>query len=278
MKAIIQENFYLISIGLAIILVILLLVKNILINLASANDLHIEKASLIGKEEINEDYMDTAEASYGTLAVLADGFGKNETGRISGRAAVNTITQLFLEQWSGEKIEYFFNRAFNLANCEILKRIDGNQGGANVISAIIKEGELYYGLVGNAMIAVFRQGELFKLSEGHTVNVVAKKQFYKGKITKENALSALKEKKLLYYLGQEKLMDIEIIETPVVLQNGDIILLMSSGIYDSMPWTQLENIIGNNISFKNLGQEIVQGVKEKGTKSNGSIMLMKYAG
>lgn len=263
-----------------VLLLILIKLRNLVIKKIDKGYIDIETATAIGKEEYQEDYLEVVESSQGTLAVLADGFGKNGVGSIASAAAVKIFTKLFLEQQALEKVEYFFHRAFNTANNEILKRIDNNQGGTSIAGVIITDNLLYYGLVGNIVVAVHRKGELFKLSEGHTINVMAKKEFYKGKLTKEQALSALKEKKLLHYLGQEDFKDIEMLEIPIVLQKKDLIILMNKGIYDSLTWTQLEDIIHKNRIFKYLQNEIIEAVKhsEKGDKYNGSIILMRYLG
>lgn len=276
----IYEKYYIVMFVLVILLLILLILKNLLIKKINKSSIEIQKGSAIGKEEIQENYSDIVHSSHGILTVLADGIGKNEAGRISSIVAVKTFRRLFLEIGSVQKIEYFFKRAFNIASSEILKRVDNNQGGASVVSAIVIDNLLYYGLVGNTMIAVYRKGELFKLSEGHTVNVLAKKEFYKGKITKEQALGALKEEKLLHYVGQEGFNDIEMFEKPITLQQGDIIVLMNKGVYDCLTWIQLEQIIIRNRKFQHLSNEIIEAIKknEKQNKYNSSIILMKYIG
>ena len=134
----IKSNYHIIIIIGSIILLVLVILKNMLIKKMDSFNIKIEDASTIGKEEIHEDYMDMTRSPQGTLVVLADGIGKNEAGRISSITAVKTFKRLFLKQWNGEKIEYFFKRAFNETNNEILKRVDNNQGGASVISAIIR--------------------------------------------------------------------------------------------------------------------------------------------
>lgn len=279
MVDIIIKNNYIVLASLIALLIILLLVKSILIKALNKESLQIQTASTIGKEEIQENCLDVIRGELGTLAVLGDGLGKNEAGRISSIISVRTIGKNFLKLETMDKLEYFFKRAFNEANREILKRVENNQGGTSIAAAIIKDNLLYYALVGNISIAVFRQGELFKLTEGHTINVLAKNKFYEGKISKESALQVIKEKKLLYYLGQEEFENMEVFETPVRLQKGDIVVLMNKGIYEGVTWTQLENIIGGNKKDLSLAAaKVIQSIRRKKNQycNNGSIILMKY--
>ena len=187
---------------------------------------------------------------------------------------------MFKEEGNVDKITYFFNKAFKKANHEIIKRVEKDKGGASVLSAIVKDNLLYYALVGDAMLAVFRNKELIRLSEGHAISEVAKKEYYNGKIQKSQALYALKEKKLLYYVGQESFKNIEICEVPIELYKNDIVVLMSRGVYEGLRWIELEEILGaKKVSVEEKCEEIMEKVKKNNLNNcNGSIILMKYVG
>ncbi|AVK48370.1 protein phosphatase [Clostridium sp. MF28] len=262
------------------VLILLLIARNFLIRRIYKRELEIANEIFIGNEEIQEDYLEVVNKSSGTMAVLADGLGKNEAGRISSIVAVKTISKLFKEEGNKEKITYFFKKAFNKASREIIKRVEKDKGGASVLSVIIYDNLLSYALVGDVMLAIFRNKELVKLSNGHSISEVAKKQYYNGKIQKDEALYALKEKKLLYYIGQGSFRDIEISETPIELQKSDIIILMSRGVYEGLRWIEIERILGNKkANINEICGQIMENVKDNNKNNcNGSIMLMKYCG
>lgn len=262
------------------VLILLLIARNFLIRRIYKQELEIANEIFIGNEEIQEDYLEVVNKSNGTMAVLADGLGKNEAGRISSIVTVKTISKLFKEEGNKEKITYFFKKAFNKASREIIKRVEKDKGGASVLSVIIYDNLLSYALVGDVMLAIFRNKELVKLSNGHSISEVAKKQYYNGKIQKDEALYALKEKKLLYYIGQESFRDIEISETPIELQKSDIIILMSRGVYEGLRWIEIERILGNKkANINEICGQIMENVKDNNRNNcNGSIMLMKYCG
>ncbi|MCI1477834.1 MAG: protein phosphatase 2C domain-containing protein [Clostridium beijerinckii] len=262
------------------VLILLLIIRDFLIKRIYKRELEIANEIFIGNEEIQEDYLEVVNKSNGTMAVLADGLGKNEAGRISSIVAVKTISKLFKEEGNKEKITYFFKKAFNKASREIIKRVEKDKGGASVLSVIIYDNLLSYALVGDVMLAIFRNKELVKLSKGHSISEVAKKEYYNGKIQKDEALYALKEKKLLYYIGQESFRDIEISETPIELQKNDIIILMSRGVYEGLRWIEIERILGNKkANINEICGQIMENVKDNNKNNcNGSIMLMKYCG
>lgn len=265
---------------LGVSLLILFLIKSFLLEKINKKDLEIAKEISIGYEEIQEDYGEVLTSPNGTLAVLADGLGKNEAGRISSITSVKTIIKMFKEEGSKERVLYFFKKAFNKANREIIKRVEKDKGGASVLSVIITNNLLNYALVGDVMLAIFRNKELVKLSEGHSISEIAKREYYNGKLEKAKALYAIKEKKLLYYVGQESFKDIEISEIPIELYKDDIVVLMTKGIYEGLKWVEFEKILNNKkVHVNEICEEIMISIANNNKSNcNGSIILIKYCG
>lgn len=272
----INKNNYLILFLLIILLGLLMIIKELLIRGLNKSNIEFEQNSIIGKKEIKEVCSEVVSSKDATLAVLADGLGKNEAGRISSEIAVKMFTKLFLNQGIIDKIDYFFRSTFIKTNSEILKRIESDQGGTAVASVMIKDGFLYYASVGDSVIAVFRGRELIKINDGHTVNVLAKKAFYEGNIDKEKALRGLKQRKLVYYLGQETFENIEIYETPIKLQSGDIVVLMNRGLHKGISWINLEKIINENRDLKLISKEMMEASKTSSKENSSSVVLIKY--
>lgn len=274
----VNKNNYSILFLLIILLGLLMMLKELLIRSLNKSNIEFEQKSIIGKKEIKEVCSEVVSSKDATLAVLADGIGKNEAGRISSEIAVKMFTKLFLNQAIIEKIDYFFRSTFVKTNSEILKRIESDQGGTSVASVIIRDEFLYYASVGDSVIAVFRNKELIKVNDGHTVNVLAKKAFYEGSIDKEKALMALKQGKLVYYLGQETFENIEIYETPIKLQSGDIVVLMNRGLHKGVSWITLEQIISEKRELKIISEKIMAVAKQKARnkENSSSVVLIKY--
>lgn len=270
-------KFILVLLG---ILLLLIIIKSFLLRRIYKKNLEIAKEVSIGYEEIQEDYVEVVNSNNGTMGVLADGLGMNEAGRISSIVAVKTIIKMFKEEGSKEKLTYFFKKAFNKANHEIIKRVERDKGGASVLSVIVNEDLLSYALVGDGMLAIFRDKELIRISEGHSISEIAQKEYYNGKIEKREALYALKEKKLLYHVGQESFKHIEISEVPIELYKNDIIILMSRGVYEGLRWIEFEEILGQKKAKTNeLCRAIMDSVSNNNKRNcNGSIILMKYVG
>lgn len=262
---------------LGIILIILFIVKNILLGIINKKDVESANKTIIGNEEIQEDYNIVVSNEHGILGVLADGLGKNEAGRISSITAVKTISRMFKNEDVNERVVYFLRKAFNAGNKEILKRVERDKGGASVLSAVITDDLLYYALVGEAMLCIFRNNELVRITEGHSIGEVAKKQYSQGKIERDKALCVLNEKRILYYMGQESLKNIETSDPPIRLKKNDIVVLMSRGIYENVRWIKLEEILSqSNRNMDMICEEITDEAQSMSSNCNGSIVLMKY--
>lgn len=231
----------------------------------------------IGTREVQEDQFAVMTTDAGMMAVLADGAGKVYGGRIAAKTAVETFLDIFRDYNAFNNPQYYFRKAFQSANREILKILgDENRGTASVGSALLRGGFLYYALVGNVKIAVFREETLVPVSSGHTVAVMAEQKFREGKISRQDTLSLLENQRLYNYLGKDDFKDIEFFDAPVRLQAGDIVTLMSDGIYELLGLKEVEDVLKESGSCQEKALKIVEKVNcnVSEDKDNASIILI----
>ena len=239
--------------------------------------LEIGTAFFTGDQEIQSDCHTIVHSVGNLLCVLADGIGKNALGKSSSYIAVESFEKLYKQYERIDSPPYFFRRAFNLANYEILKTLEGKPGGASVGAILVTPRILQYAVVGNVQLAVFRNGELIPLSEGHTINILAYKAYQKGKLAREKALWALKEKRLWNHVGREGFKEIEIYDVPVKLKPKDHIVLMTKGVYETVAWNLLEDVLSNrHLSAQQMADEIMTNVKQtdRQDRDNSSLIIL----
>lgn len=239
--------------------------------------LDIASCMTIGSREVQEDQTASVTTEAGTMAVLADGAGKTYGGRIAGRIAVETCVELFGDYNAFHNPQYYFRKAFHCANREILKAVgDENRGTASVGCVLIRSGYLYYALAGNVKICVYREGSLVPVSVGHTVAVLAEKKFHEGKISRQDAQALLENHRLYNYLGKDDFRDIEYFDAPVRLKAGDIVVLMSDGVYDLIGCREIENVLAKAEDCSAKAFEIIEKVNQDASddKDNASILLV----
>lgn len=231
----------------------------------------------IGSREVQEDQIASMSTDAGMMAVLADGAGKAYGGRIAARTAVDTFRDIFGDYNAFNNPQYYFRKAFQCANREILKVLgDENRGTASVGCALIRRGYLYYALVGNVKIAVFREGTLVPVSAGHTVAVMAEKRFREGKLSRQETLSLLENQRLYNYLGQDGFRDIEFFDAPVQLLKGDIVALMSDGIHEYLGFREVEEVLRERGNCQEKALRIIEKVNKGAgdNKDNASVILI----
>ncbi len=239
--------------------------------------IEIGSSMTIGGREVQEDQFGTAVTAAGTMAVLADGAGKSFGGRIASRITVDTCLDIFEDYNAFHNPQYYFKKAFHCANKEILKVLqDETYGSASAGCVLIREGFLYYAVAGNVRICVYREGSLVPVSVGHTVAVLAEEKFREGKISRQDALSLLENQRLYNYLGKDGFRDIELFDAPIRLKQGDIVLLMSDGIYELLGFKEIEDILAGTGSCQEKAFAIIELVNQNPTegKDNASIVLL----
>ncbi len=156
-------------------------------------------------------------------------------------------------------------------------QIDLGIPSAVAVSAVmIQGGFLFYGIVGNVKIAVFRNEELVPLGTGHTVDVLAQDKYVEGVLTREDALSMLQEKRIYNYLGRDGFKEIQFYDKPVRLQEGDVVAVFSNGMQESVTWKEMEDCLARKKSCKRMAFDLVELVNQKkGDKDNASVILIR---
>ncbi len=235
----------------------------------------------IGSREVQEDQVGTLYTPSGLLTVLADGMGKEYGGRIASRAAVETFLDLFKDYNAFDNPQYYFRKAFSTANRAILRILDNERrGSASVGAAMIRDGWLYYAVVGNVKVCVYRNGDLVPMSAGHTLDVLAEETFRVGRLSREDALVLLETHRLYNYVGQDGFKDVEYLDRPVALRRGDIVVLMSDGVYDLLPWRDMEDILSHGQDCQRMAFAITERVNTTAAehKDNASVILVRWNG
>ena len=229
----------------------------------------------IGDREVQEDEYGITETEEGILAVLADGMGKHYGGKIASRTAVEVFQDMFEDRNAFYNPQYSFRKAFQGANKEILNQLEENQGCASVGAAMIRDRKLYYAVVGNVKIAVYRNHELVPISSGHTINVLAKQKYEEGKLSRQEAVSLLDHHRLYNFVGQDGFHDVEFFDTPIALHGGEYVLLMTDGLYEAARWKDMEECLEGEGSCQEKAYQLVELVNqsEEEEKDNAAVVL-----
>ncbi len=230
-----------------------------------------------GNKEIQADAVDITITSAGKLAVMADGIGKENTGKVCAALAVKEFKEAFSFYKTLQKPEYFFERTMYSLHRNMQKVLEERHGGASVGIVFLTEGRLYYAMAGLIRIALLRNGELIPLSEGQTVGVLAQRAYQNGKISRQKTLWSMEDSEVWNYVGKDGFHQMEVCEMPIELKKGDLAVMMSKGIFEEVSYAELEKILINPaLTAQEKADRVIRQAElsDAQDKENGSIMVL----
>lgn len=248
-----------------------------LLNLQPERNAEDGTAQTTGNREIQADAMNIVITEAGKLAVLADGIGRENTGKVCSTLAVQEFSEAFSFYRSLPNPEYFFERTMYSLHRSMQNVLEERQGGASVGVAFLSEGKLYYGMAGQIRIALLRKGELIPLSDGQTVGVLAQRAYQEGRLSRQETIWSLTDKDVWNYVGKDGFCQMELCEVPVHLKKGDLVLMMTKGIYEEVSYAEMESILTYEVlTAQGKAERIVQLADHSASqdKDNGSIMVL----
>lgn len=112
------------------------------------------------------------------------------------------------------------------------------------------------------------------------LDVLAEQSFRTGRLSREDALVMLENHRLYNYLGQDSFKDIEIFDRPISLQRGDIIVLMSDGLYELIPWKEIEDVLSGGQDCQSMAYALMEKVNQNSAedRDNASVILLRWDG
>lgn len=270
---------YLIVLIFAAIFLGLLIIRNVLVKKSKdSRKIEIGNGQTIGRRDEQDDYFSTAETQNGTIAVLADGISGLANGRMASTIAVTTFIQEFKKLNSLANIQGFFKETARVSNHMIVENLQGSNGGTTLIAAIIDEqGFLHWGAVGDSVITILRNGEFIAVNQKHIFESVLKERYIAGEISQLEIEENPFKKRLINYLGYEGFKKLDTGISPIKLNTGDKVCLMSDGIHDTLTEVELEKLVSQSISPHEIAQSIIEAVEEKRLKNqdNATIIILE---
>lgn len=185
------------------------------------------------------------------FAAVCDGMGGMAGGDIAGVTAVSYMFDRFKQDASAitkENSADWFNQIFRGADDVVsnLRDSDGNlmNGGSTVVAVLIQDGTYQWGSVGDSRIYLIRGGVLQTLTRSHNYFLQLDEMARAGTITEEQKQEeARRGEALISYLGMHGLNLLDTGLQAEKLNDGDVLVLVSDGVYKSLTEEQISAII-----------------------------------
>jgi PPM family protein phosphatase len=216
------------------------------------------------------------------LGVVADGMGGMAQGDEASKIAVEVLLGSpvpkdfkTVEQRNGWLLELF-----QQANRSISETI--RNGGTTLSAVLAIDSELMLAHVGDSRIYLLRNGEIQQISEDHSL--VAMK-VANGEITEEESLTDPERNVLLKSLGSKKSLSdgyvqnlTRTIDAPsMTMENGDILLLCSDGVWDLVSKQDFQEIFVGTGSLQASVDKTIQLVIDRGASDNSTLLALSFA-
>lgn len=214
------------------------------------------------------------------LGAVADGMGGMAMGEIASKIAVQTVLEANIpldiktpEQWTK-----WLHILFEKANSIISEQV--KDGGTTLSVVLAINNILILSHVGDSRIYLLRKGEIKQLSEDHTMVAML---VASGQITPEESLEHPDRNVLTKSLGGKQRLSVGYIqdfrttteELSFTLEDRDILLLCSDGVWDLVSPSELAEIFTNSQSLQESVNITVDKVLNRGASDNATLLSLQ---
>lgn len=181
----------------------------------------------------------------GTLAVLADGMGGlSDSERVSKKVVKSMLyhgAQLGPEDMDGALRE--LTEQVNEDVNQMLGEDGLCKSGSTLVAALVEDGAFHWLSVGDSRVYLYRNGKLIQLNQEHTQFQERMEEILDGGVSYDQARDDPDSAKLSSFIGMGELRHIDESLYRIRLNPGERILLMSDGVFTTLPEKDMEQIL-----------------------------------
>ena len=191
----------------------------------------------IGQRERQEDSFAVLNAAnpgqrerQGRFAVVCDGMGGMEDGKLASQCAVETFAELFQNRNPDLPMPQWMEACAHTISDYVFQRFSGASG-TTLVAVHIQNRMLHWVSVGDSAIFLLRDGGVFQLNQEHTfLNELYARELEQEVICKARAEQDEDARRLTSFVGIDRLEDVDQSLHPLPLRKGDRLLLCSDGV------------------------------------------------
>jgi PPM family protein phosphatase len=187
-----------------------------------------------GRREANEDACGHLAAGDRWCCVLCDGAGGHGGGDVAAQCAVQTVLQAF--ERDPQVAPARVAELIGLADTAVLRAQREAAANTDMRTTIVVvlidagEGRAVWGHAGDSRLYRWRMGRLL----GHTRDHSLQQKLLDAGLATPGDRSGVSRSLLTSALGSPEGCDVDVIEAPVPLCNGDVLLLCSDGLWETL--------------------------------------------
>lgn len=166
----------------------------------------------------------------GLMALLADGMGGMQDGKLVSEAAIAAVTADFRQMDRRQDLCAQLEESIYHAN-DILYETFRGSGGTTMVACIFFQEYLYFASVGDSFLYLKRGDGIYRLNREQTCRQDAYfAQLQEGRLDTAEADADEDGPRLSQFLGRDELEEVDALCRPLRIQRGDVFLLCSDGV------------------------------------------------
>lgn len=174
----------------------------------------------------------------GYLALVADGIGGMEYGAAASNLAVDAFLGRYAAKSVLREVEETLDAALQNASRAVLEEAERRDClehmGTTLVAAALYDGYLYWRSVGDSRLYLLRAGRLAQLTADHNHARSLQTLVADGLISQNMADLHPDRGVLESFIGLNEIRYIDCNPVPLQLQDGDVLLLCTDGIYGAL--------------------------------------------
>ncbi|APT17925.1 phosphoprotein phosphatase [Amylolactobacillus amylotrophicus DSM 20534] len=236
-------------------------------------------ASNIGRvRKSNQDFVQIFKNKKNILmAIVADGMGGHQGGDVASSMAVNHLGHAFVgsDLDNVATARTWLKVNLNLENETILATSDRfsdlNGMGTTIVLAVLFAEDVLLAHLGDSRAYLLRKNEFLQVTQDHSlVNELLKS----GQITVEQAKNHPQKNVITETLGVSKVINPEFTELQIL--EGDLLLLCTDGLTNSLTNQQIKDILVKQTSLQERSDELIAAANRFGGQDNITVCLISY--
>ena len=207
------------------------------------------------------------------MFAVADGMGGARSGEVASQIAVDEFKEQDAKAGGPEDLLARIAQSANRKIYELAQSDESHAGmGTTLTAALVGDGEISLGHVGDSRAYRFRDDELERLTQDHSL---VEELMRMGKLSPEDAEVDPRRSIITRALGPEPTVDVETCTYPA--KDGDVYLLCSDGLTGMVPEERMAEILRGRSSLEQAARQLVNDANASGGKDNITVVLFKLA-
>lgn len=248
----------------------------------SPSTVEIGTSSIIGSRKSQQDSVFGYGADGWALGIVCDGMGGLSGGEIASRIALESLAEAWFSNKHILDIPDFLRREAVSADEKVYMQADADgrrlQAGTTIVAVIVQGNEMYWLSVGDSRLYFIRGREIMSLNVEHNYRHELNDMLRNGQMTaQEYAAEEYRAEALVSYLGIGDLTLMDVSPGAYPLDDGDLILLASDGLYRSLSEEEILAVVTKNErDMQQTADALTAAVKGRKKQDNTSVVILRY--